>query len=79
MSTERCDPEIFEKGNPVCVITGPSTEIEAWVKAIATIAKARVDWHRVAGRAVVKHLGDAASLRRVKRALKRVPRGVISI
>lgn len=54
-----CDNEVFENGT--CIFIGdsvPSNAMEGWVKQVATDSRQRVDWHFVAGRAVVKALGD---------------------
>lgn len=64
-----CDPEIFQKGEGVCVVDGSSNAVERWVQAVARKASARVDWHYSGGRANVLHLGDAASLQRVFNAI----------
>lgn len=44
-------------------------EAEAWVKAVAKTAKAKVDWHYSGGRAQVLHLGNVASRARVEQAI----------
>lgn len=64
-----CNTEIFEKGEGVCILSGPSNAIENWVKAVATKAEAQVDWHYSGGRANVLHLGDATSRQRVLNAI----------
>jgi hypothetical protein len=70
MATDRpdpapCDPEIFWRGEGVCVVDGSSNAVERWVQAVAKRAKAQVDWHYSGGRANVLHLGDDASRQRV--------------
>lgn len=51
----KCDPDIFEHGVPVLVIMGlASTAIEAQVVRWREETEARIDWHYVGGRAVVK-------------------------
>lgn len=65
-----CNPEIFEKGEGVCVLDGSSNAVERWVKAVAKRANARVDWHYSGGRANVLHLGDSKSRQRVLNAIK---------
>ena len=64
-----CDPEIFKKGQGVCIIDGSSNAVERWVQAVAKKANARVDWHYSGGRANVLHLGNGASRRRVLAAI----------
>ncbi len=65
-----CDPEIFKKGEGVCVIAGSSNALECWVQLIAKTANARVDWHYCGGRGNVLHLGDAESRQRVLNAIE---------
>lgn len=60
---DTCDTEIYEKGEPVAIITGSRADIESFVQRIASRSGQRVDWHYVGGRAVVKVLGDAHSVR----------------
>lgn len=65
----RCDPKIFKKGKPVASLDARADDAEAWVKAIAKLAKAKVDWHYSGGRAQVLHLGNAESRARVEKAI----------
>lgn len=65
----RCDPKIFKKGKPVASLDARADDAEAWVKAIAKLAKAKVDWHYSGGRAQVLHLGNAESRVRVEKAV----------
>lgn len=64
-----CDPEIFKKGQGVCVVDGRSNAVERWVKTVAEKADAQVDWHYSGGRANVLHLGDDESRQRVLKAI----------
>ena len=64
-----CNPEIFQKGSTVCVLSGRSNAIEQWVKSVAAKANAQVDWHFSGGRANVLHLGDEESRQRVFEAI----------
>jgi hypothetical protein len=64
-----CDPEIFKKGDGVCVVDGSSNAVERWVQKVAKKANAKVDWHYSGGRANVLHLGDAESRQRVLNAI----------
>lgn len=64
-----CEQEIYENGDVVAVIDSSSNAIERWVKTVADQADARLDWHYFAGRGIVKHVGDTASLRRVEQAI----------
>ncbi len=64
-----CNPEIFQKGEGVCILAGSSNSVERWVQAVAKKADAQVDWHYSGGRANVLHLGDAESRQRVYNAM----------
>ncbi len=65
----QCDPEIFENGKGVCVVSGEPDDVERWVRLVAKKANAKVDWHYSGGRASVLHLGDEASRQRVLSAI----------
>ena len=69
MSADRCDQEIFEKGQSVTALDAGPDEANAWVEAVATKANARMDWHYSGGRAHVLHLGDAESRARVEEVI----------
>src|SRR3989339_1068661 len=64
-----CDPEIVAKGEPVALLYGTPNAVERWVKSVAELANARVDWHYTGGIAEVLHLGDLESRRRVHNAI----------
>jgi len=64
-----CDPEIFQRGQPVVLLDARSNAAESWVQAVAKMANARVDWHYSGGVAQVLHLGDAESRARVENAI----------
>lgn len=64
-----CDDEIFRRGEPIAAVDGRSNAIERWVKRVAQVANARVDWHYSGGRGHVLHLGDAESRGRVMQAV----------
>lgn len=68
-----CDDEIYKHGDQVCVIAGSANAVERWVRGIASLANARVDWHYIGGRAVVLHLGDDASRKRVDAEIEANP------
>lgn len=58
-----CDAEVYRNGT--VVLQGhsvSSNRMEGWVKKIAAESGQRVDWHFVAGWAVVKALGDIAAV-----------------
>ena len=65
-----CEQEIYLNGDHILSIDGRSNAVETWVKAVAAKAAARVDWHYFGGIALVKHLGDQASLQRVAAAAR---------
>lgn len=67
-----CDPEIFKKGQGVCIVDGSSNAVETWVKLVAEEADARMDWHYCGGRANILHLGDAESRQRVLTAIQKL-------
>lgn len=62
---EPCNQEIYEKGTVVIVIAGPSREIEEYVVSMREkTQQPRIDWHYVAGRGMVKALGDIELIRK---------------
>jgi len=66
--SDRCDPEIYEHGEAVAIIADRKAgEIELLVQQTAHETGQRVDWHYVAGRGVVKVVGDAELVRRALR------------
>lgn len=60
MSTERCDEEVFKKGDSVCTIDACMHRAEQWVREVARESGQRVDWHYSGGIANVLYLGDYA-------------------
>lgn len=65
-----CNTKIFKNGITVAMLDGSSNAVERWVKSVAKEAKAQVDWHYAGGRAIVLHLGNAASLKRTLDAIQ---------
>lgn len=65
-----CDVEIFRNGQPIAALTGSSYLVERWVRKMAYVANARIDWHYSAGVAQVLHLGDDQSRARVIAAMQ---------
>jgi hypothetical protein len=65
-----CNSKIFKKGVMVASLDGSSNAVERWVRAVACLAKAQVDWHYAGGRAIVLHLGNKASLQRTLDAMQ---------
>jgi len=62
----RCDQKIFDEGEFLCILAGPRMwTIEAWVKKVAKLAKAKIDWHFLGGRACVYYLGGPEALKRI--------------
>jgi hypothetical protein len=54
-----CDYDIFHSGKIVYQTNGVSSNrMEGWVRKVAEESGQRVDWHFVAGWAIVKMLGD---------------------
>jgi hypothetical protein len=66
---DRCDPEIYEFGSVVAIAaTHGAVAFEEWITAVRQFNFSdRIDWHYVAGRAVVKVIG---STKRVKKAME---------
>lgn len=59
-----CDTEIFNNGKAVAVIADRNSEaIEALVVEIASQTGVRIDWHYVAGRGIVRAIGDLQKAR----------------
>ncbi len=64
----RCDLHLFQQGRVVLLLAGPrSSTIEEWILKIRERTGQSVDWHFVAGRAVIKTLGN---IELVKKALR---------
>ena len=66
MSIDKCDHEIYEKGNVVAILIGGKMAIEGMVQEASRYGP-KMDWHYVAGRAVVKTLGDVDEARKALR------------
>lgn len=64
MSLAPCNQEIYEKGAVVAILDARSQVAEAVVKSASESSGIEIDWHYVAGRAVVKTLGDAVKAKR---------------
>jgi len=69
--SEECDPDIFQNGEPVVLIDAGGDE-ERWVKEVAALAGARLDWHISGGTSQVLHLGDDESRQRVDDAISKL-------
>lgn len=65
MSLERCDQEVYEKGETVFLTNTIRTpDMEAWVQAVARESGQRVDWRYGCGRAEMLALGDLNAVRK---------------
>jgi len=57
--TDSCDQEVYHEGKVIAVLGDVAGEIvEVWCKRIAQDSGAKVDWYWMAGRAIVKAIGD---------------------
>lgn len=59
MNKEKCDEEIYAHGTPIAMIAGSSLDIQEIVEEASSLSGIQMDWHYVAGRGVIKTLGDA--------------------
>lgn len=67
MSVDRCEQEIYDKGETVFLTNSIRTpKMEAWVQAVAKESGQKVDWRYGCGRAEMLALGD---LKRVRQAI----------
>lgn len=57
---DKCDAEVFSKGQSLAAIDGRSKDVEPWVQEVAKRSGQRVDWHYSGGIAHVLVLGDHA-------------------
>lgn len=57
---DRCDQEVFDKGQSLAAIDGRSKDVNPWVEKVAQESGQRVDWHYSGGVAHVLVLGDHA-------------------
>jgi hypothetical protein len=71
---ERCDAEVFEKGESVAALDACMHVAEEWVQAVAKESGQRVDWHYSGGIANVLCLGDrrraAAAVAKLRKTLE---------
>jgi hypothetical protein len=66
-----CNPEIYEKGTCVAVITeGTARLIERFVREVAEYSGQPVDWHYMGGRGRVLTTGDAEKVRQTIEAMR---------
>jgi hypothetical protein len=65
--SSKCDQEVYEKGTVVMYCPPlPSEKVEAWLEYVRDHSEQKVDWHRLAGRVIVKAIGN---LNRVHQAI----------
>jgi hypothetical protein len=57
-----CNPEIFLKGEVICMFHAAAKAVEPWVKQVAAESGQRVDWHYMCGYACVRYLGDGGKV-----------------
>lgn len=71
---ERCDQEVFDKGDAIAVISGPrSFTLEEWIGLVREEAGfKKIDWNFVGGRAVVRALGNKYRIGRAKAAIEKL-------
>jgi hypothetical protein len=69
--SDRCDSEVFEKGEPILLIDGWAKDVEPWVQKVAALSGQRVDWHYSGGIAQVLFLGDRLRVMGAVEALER--------
>lgn len=55
-----CDPEVFEKGVSVCLISIPKETAEVICKNITAATGCKVDWHYFGGRVHIKALRESS-------------------
>jgi len=63
--SDKCDQEIYDNGEHVFTIASEHTaDIEKFVEAVREMSGQKVDWHWMAGRGIVKAIGDLEAVRR---------------
>ncbi len=63
MREDQMDPVIFEHGKTVLSVANSSTRrLNVWCAVVAERAGASMDWGYTGGRAVVKYIGNRASI-----------------
>ena len=74
-----CNREIYKQGELVAVLeaSGPTYAVEAWVRAIAETAEARLDWYIEGGYPQVMHLGTDVTYRRTMQVIERLKEGAL--
>lgn len=58
-----CDPEIFKKGEGICIFHAAAKIVEPWVKKVAAESGQRVDWHYSGGMVNMLFIGDYLKVR----------------
>lgn len=71
MSDElKCDREVFEKGQGICIFHASTAVTEPWVQKVAAESGQRVDWHYSGGWVNMLYLGDYERVRAAVEKLK---------
>lgn len=75
MSLLPCEQDIYDNGIAVAMITGmtrhiTAQETENMIKRIAKETNTKTDWHTVAGRSIIRVLGNEEDQQKVINALK---------
>lgn len=50
--------DVMNDGDALLLLDGDTKSIEKWVKRVAEVSGQQVDWGYMAGRAVVRYIGD---------------------
>lgn len=66
---DRCDPEVFSKGQSLAGLDAWTKDAEPWVQEVARRSGQRVDWHYSGGIAHVLVLGDHAKALETAKAM----------
>lgn len=69
-SPKPCDPEIFSKGEGICILDAPSWPMEHWVQRLSEKSGEKLDWHYMGGRAILMHIGTVRSHRKVQQVIR---------
>jgi hypothetical protein len=70
---EKCDSEVFKKGQSLAAVDARSAAAQKWVEKVAEKSGQRVDWHYSGGVAHVLVLGDHAKALAVAQEMARDP------
>ena len=71
MCRDRCDPDVYERGETIAITHLSKKLSERFVRSIRKHSKIQaVDWHYVGGLTVVKAIGTPQQLETVRRISK---------